>query len=211
MSIEEVKKLINDLKTADKSKEEIAKDILKSTDASLDEVFWVQTVERDAPFNADKCPYLDEAITVREILLSVLIGKPYPTYILEGITDHKQDKYRNEIVEPKDAKTDYAFFYEKAVAERKNKGKEASDKKGIIRFGYDKSGEEMDGYIEVSENELLNAGLDPEKMGLEDKTKVTSKDIADADKEKGLTTRDMGGIKGFIKRLFEKAKGREGK
>lgn len=210
MSLEELEELINNLEISGKSREEVAKSILSSEDMALDEVFWVQTVERDAPFNEEKCPYLDNAISKREILLSRVIGKPYPTYFLDGISDHKHDNYRNEISTPKERKSDYAMYYEKTISERKSKGiEQAVDKKGIIKFGYDKSAERMDGYIETSESELLRAGLDPEKMGLDyDKIKVTSKDLAEADKEQGLTTTEVGGFKGFIKRLLDKFKGK---
>lgn len=38
-------------------------------------------------------------------------------------------------------------------------------------------------------------------------SKVSPKDIADADKEQALTTTEVGGFKGFMKKLLDKFKG----
>ena len=198
-------------RVAIKSREELAMDVIKSDAQSLDEVLWVQTVQRDNPsFNEEKLPYLDNPISKREIMLSKLIGKPYPTYFLDGISDYNHDSYRNEILTPIDERLDHADNYERRISERKITGEEKdSNKKGIIQFGFDESAKRMDGHIKISESELLRAGLDPEQMGLDyDKTKVTPKDIAEADNKQKLTTTEVGENKGLIDKLKELFKGK---
>lgn len=42
----------------------------------------METIETIEGSNPELCPVLNGPISVREILLSKTIGKPYPTYIL---------------------------------------------------------------------------------------------------------------------------------
>lgn len=46
-----------------------------------------------------------------------------------------------------------------------------------------------------------------QELQLDKKGKVTAKDIAKADQEQSLTTTEVGGIRGFIKKLLDKFKG----
>lgn len=198
-----------------KSREELAMEILRSQNPGLDEVFWVQTVENDLK-NEEKCPYLNNPISKREILLSKLIGKPYPTYFLDGVRNDAHDSYRNEIRKPLDTELDDVDLYKKAIETRKvesNKEDVSLDKRGKVKFGYDRSGDRIQGEIEVSIKDLLKAGLDPDKMGwperkIDKKGKVSSKSMIEAEQslEKGLTTREVGGIKGFFNKLLDKIK-----
>ena len=198
-----------------KSREELAMEILSSQNPGLDEVFWVQTVENDLK-NEEKCPYLNNPISKREILLSKLIGKPYPTYFLDGVRNDAHDSYRNEIRKPLDTELDDIDLYKKAIETRKvesNKDDVSLDKRVKVKFGYDRSGDRIQGEIEVSIKDLLKAGLDPAKMGwperkIDKKGKVSSKSMIEVEQslEKGLTTREVGGIKGFFNKLLDKIK-----
>ena len=62
--------------------------------------------------------------------------------------------------------------------------------------------------IDVTLRELANAGILPEDFNWREKAKVSAKDIADADREQTLTTTEIGGFKGFMKKLLDKFKGK---
>ena len=201
MSIEELKVEIQQLKDSDKSKEELAMEILHSSDKGLDEVLWIKTTELDlvrpeVPGNNEKFPLLDGPISKKEIFLSVLIGRPYPTYFLDGIMSHNHDTYKNTITEPKELQGDIAFYYSQRIEERKEKSKDALDEKGTVKFGLRDYGPgygmgELEGQLEVSEKDILAAGLEPEKMGLEhtklvDHKKITLKDLLETIKDADL-------------------------
>ena len=104
-----------------KSREELAKDIESSTNESLDEVLWIQSEKDDPNFDKSKLPDLNGPISRREILLSKLIGKPYPQYIFDGIEDYKHDKYKAIVRKPKDGETDISDAYERDLKEKKPK------------------------------------------------------------------------------------------
>ena len=61
--------------------------------------------------------------------------------------------------------------------------------------------------IEVTQRELAEAGILPDDFKWVEKVKISSKDIADADREQALTTTEVGGFKGFMKKLLDKFKG----
>lgn len=61
--------------------------------------------------------------------------------------------------------------------------------------------------IEVTQRELAEAGILPEDFKWMEKARVSTRDIAEADKEQGLTATEVGGFKGFIKKLLDKFKG----
>lgn len=197
-----------------KSREKMAVDLIKSDNKSLDELFWVQTVKRDIE-NDEKLPYISEPASKREILLSKLIGKPYPTYF-QGITLPNHDRYENRL----EGWGGHEYAIDLTENKRKlyaNKVKESHsvelDKEGVITFGYDRNGEVIPGNINVSKKDLIAHQLDPDKMGwserkLDKKGKISPKDIAKADQEKGLTTAEVGGVKGFIKKILDKFKGK---
>lgn len=65
--------------------------------------------------------------------------------------------------------------------------------------------------IEVTQRELAEAGILPEDFKWMEKTRVSVKDIAEADKGQALTTTEIGGFKGFIKKLLDRFKGKEEK
>lgn len=197
MTVEELKVEIEELKKSEKSKEELAMEILRSDDKELDSVFWVRTTESEISKKEKFYPSLNGPISKREIFLSVLIGTPYPTYFLDGVMDYRRETYRNEITEPRELQADAEIFYSKRIEERKEKSKDASDEKGAVKFGLKNNGinygiEEMPGELEVSEKELLAAGLDPEKFGFEpakttEHKKLALKDLIESIKEHGLT------------------------
>lgn len=115
--------------------------------------------------------------------------------------------------------------YERIV-ERLNKLKELKrdmlsdskgkyDKKGVIELQiYSEILKGQTIQIEVTQRELVNAGFIPEELKWKEKTrdKVAmqnmSAQIAEADREIGLTTTEVGGFKGFIKNLLDKFKGK---
>lgn len=85
---------------------------------------------------------------------------------------------------------------------------ERYDKPGVISvnfcaYKYDYQKGEFKMY--VTQRDLINAGFLPEDLGWK-AVRVAKKDFIDADKEKGLTTQEIGGIKGFVKRLLGKFK-----
>ena len=61
--------------------------------------------------------------------------------------------------------------------------------------------------IEMTQRELAEAGILPEDFKWIEKARVSAKDIADADREQALTTTEVGGFKGFMKKLLDKIKG----
>ena len=72
-----------------------------------------------------------------------------------------------------------------------------------------KASAEFDSIIEmeITQRELAEAGILPEDFKWMKKVKVSPKDIAKLDQEQGLTTTEVGGFKGFIKKLVDKFKG----
>lgn len=62
--------------------------------------------------------------------------------------------------------------------------------------------------IEMTQRELAEAGILPEDFKWMEKARVSAKDIADADREQALTTTEVGGFKGFMKKLLDKFKGK---
>ncbi len=197
-------------RVAIKSREELATDLIKSDTKSLDEVLWIQTVERyDSNFDEKKLPNMNNPISKREIMLSKLIGKPYPTHVMSGIVDYKHDRYTNEIREPRDSEWDAVDLYAKAMERRQDEAANiidlVLDKPYELDFGYDENGK-IPGSIKVSTRDLLATGIGTERM--ESKAKVTSKDIAEADAKKELTATEVGGNKGLINKLKELFKGK---
>lgn len=144
----------------------LALEIINSNDESLDEILWVRTAEQNPELDGNKYPYLNTPISRREIMLSRLIGRPYPAYFLETTKIPGQRIYRNEVGEPREAQADFAHLHRNVVS--KNKDKASTKIRGKITFGYIKDEKECDEYIEVSENDLLRAGLKPELMGFEE-------------------------------------------
>ena len=213
----EIGEYIPDAET--KTTEELAEELIQLEDESLDKAFWVKTVERDNPnFSPEKMPILDNPISQREILLSKLIGKPYPTYFLDGVMDDKHDEYRNEVRKPRTEKElsevgkyEYDIKTNQSLAREEDVGLDI-DSKEVIEFGYDKTGDKKPGSIEVSVRDLWRAGLSNERMGIADpqisKTKISSRDIADADKETSLTKTEVGGIRKLINKIREFFKGK---
>jgi len=196
-----------------KSREEMAVDLIKSDNEALNELFWVQTVKRDIK-NEEKLPLINEPASKREILLSKLIGKPYPTYF-QGITLPNYDRYENRIKGSygHEFAMDMTQDYRELSANRaKEDNNPELDKEGIITFGYDRDAKIIPGQIKVSKRDLIEHQLDPERMGwsertIDKKARVSSKDIAEADREQALTTTEVGGFKGFMKKLLDKFKG----
>lgn len=221
---------VNNPNASGKSREELAMEILGTKNAALDEVFWVQTVENDLN-NEEKCPYLNNPISKREILLSKLIGKPYPTYFIDGVRNDSHDGYRNEIRKGKTEEelkeiAQYAYdigdrqavgYENDEISESHNGKMHSIDEMGTLEFGYGRDGKKLDGRLEVSARDLYKAGIEHSDLGFEygqvqslenNSPKVTPKSIADADKEQALTTTEVGGIKGFIKKLLDRFKGK---
>ena len=61
--------------------------------------------------------------------------------------------------------------------------------------------------IEMTQRELAEAGILPDDFKWVEKARVSSKDIAEADRDQELTTTDVGGVKGFMNKLLDKVKG----
>jgi len=155
-----------------KSREELALDIIKSESLGLDSVAWIRTVKPESQYQSqyenDKKPNLDKPISRRELLLSKLIGQPYPTYILEGIGDYTLT-YKNEL-QSHDGHEFYLDRYESYLDSMsktaENSKDEDMDKEGSIYFGYDENGKEMEGSITVTKRDLLKAKIEPISVGM---------------------------------------------
>lgn len=61
--------------------------------------------------------------------------------------------------------------------------------------------------VECTLLELAKAGILPEDFKWTEKARVSSKDIAEADREQALTITEVGGVKSFVKKLLDKFKG----
>ena len=61
--------------------------------------------------------------------------------------------------------------------------------------------------IEMTQRELAEAGLLPDDFKWVEKSKVSARDIAEASKEKSITTTEVNGIRGFMRKLLDKFKG----
>ena len=104
--------------------------------------------------------------------------------------------------------------YETAMIKRKQEAATEKDEKGYIEYNVH-GGKNT---IEITKMELKGAGLDPrafEWKSLEQvkeaddrgKKKIDiKKEIAEADKETGITRTDLGGIKALINTLINKIK-----
>jgi len=152
-----------------KSKEEFALDIIKSDNPQYDDVYHIKTVEND--FNI---PNIDKYISKREILLSKLIGKPYPTYVINGLVSPMHDNYKTEISD--DVGTHYGADVKSASIAHlrgKNEKIEEEGRIGKIEFGHINLSDKMDGALYVTDKDLLASGLDPQEIGWEEIAKET--------------------------------------
>lgn len=181
---------------------ELAKYTIQSKNTQLDAKAWATSEVDDPNFSKDKFPRINGPISKREVLLSKLIGRPYPTYFLRGVHNIHRDGYRTTL--------ESISGHELEEDGTKPTSTSTSKRKGVVRFGYNNTLEKRkkDGYIFISEEELVKAGLDPNEMGFES-LEITGKDIAETDKSKGLTTTEVknGGLRGFVKKLLDMIKG----
>ncbi|MBR6252874.1 MAG: hypothetical protein IKR04_03440 [Clostridia bacterium] len=154
--------------------EEIVKQILKSKDKRMDDVFIIKTSsELSIGDDNPVFPRLESLVTRRELFLSQVIGKPYPTYVLDMVRNFRRDTYRNSLKEPHERASDFAAMRQGDIERTKEKAKESNpslDKKRKVKLGYTFSSDKgygenhpelMEGEIELTERELLEAGLEP--------------------------------------------------
>ena len=59
----------------------------------------------------------------------------------------------------------------------------------------------------MTQRELAEAGLLPDDFKWVEISKVLARDIAEASKEKSITTTEVNGIRGFMRKLLDKFKG----
>lgn len=235
---------INDYRTKNNNeatikREDLAMYIIQMSNEKLDEVYWAETVETiggkvekdNIHFYKDSnFPTMNFPISLREIILSQLTGRPYPSYMVEGIMDFRGDAWKNKIREPKEEEMHEVELYKQQREERNSMAKDnPTSTKGKVKFGYhlgdslrdyQNTGdryypgtfpEKMDGELVVSKEELILAGLDPEKMAWEeerDNSKVFPEDIASADKNAKLTTTEVGLFRRIMDKIQEKFKGK---
>ena len=159
--------------------QEKVKKLLESTEPGMDDVFLIETKHSDFP-DSDRYPRMRRAnfdgkgvgkhlATRRELLLSQLIGKPYPSYVIDTFENPNHDIYENTISDKiHDIDLHHADIYEGKIRGRKEEAKKSNpkfDEKRVIKFGYTIVGDGtsiQDGEVEVTKRELLKAGLDPE-------------------------------------------------
>lgn len=186
-----------------KSREILAVDIIKSQKEELNILYKIGT-ETDFK-DEKKTPHINDIVSKREVLLSKTIGKPFPAFILDENVSFGKNKYQNEILD----RFFYDDEYDKKLIEVLGEDElgipryseihnPKYDEKIKIDFGYGKDMKLMSGSIEVSIKDLLLVNLTPNRMGYEDK-KIS-------DKEQGVTTTEIKGIKTFFKKLFYKFK-----
>lgn len=244
----ETQKWSEEVYSADKEKRKEAfksyiHDILTSDDPKLDEMCWIKTIENmddNSLSGKSGYPDLDKPITTRMAILSRLTGKPYEiqrkgSY---GPMHAYYSHYENQIISSEDMIPEQKQQAELARSELESpKGQNAKYQKGKVfisgyAVGDDKDireiatsgvekGEIFSVEIDISRDELLARGINPDEIGwksleqikeeqlqIEKEAKVSPKDIADADREQALTTTEIGGFKGFIKKLLDKFKGK---
>lgn len=197
-----------------KSREELAMDIIKGENPAYNEIFHLKTTSYDGKFNEEKCPHIDKYVSQKEIMLSKLIGKPYPTYVLSGIMNDNHDVYQNSLQEVgRDYGADAKSAHITSMGIKSNHMEEG--KKGKIDFGYTSTGEKLQGSIEVTDKELLAGGIDPELVGWEEITRkkglLSKKEIAQADEAYKVSKSDKKESKNIFEKLVDKLKGEEGR
>lgn len=151
-----------------------------------------------------------------------------PGKIAFGSKQGESVAYENEFISYDDCTEEQ----KKAIDKRKQKVERFTEKVSEDRTGkYDKAGKisvpvfktnnrAYDGLnatasaeigstieIEVTQRELAEAGILPEDFKWMALSRVSSKDIAEADRDQELTTTDVGGVKGFMDKLLDKFKG----
>ncbi len=192
-----------------KTSEEMALDIIKSDNGKLNDMRIMKNKEQ---INDDEKEQESTPLSVREILLSKSINKPYHKKRINSseITHHIPAKVLGTVYDEESKRikriNEYAnvgVFTPLELKKEKimEKGKKGKFKSEAIGFGPKD--------INVTDAELIYAGLDPEKMGWEESRKLNAKDIAEADKEKGLTTSDVGKVEKIIQKIKDKVKGKE--
>ncbi len=155
-----------------KSREELAKEIIASENPRYDDVMWIATTEHT--YDEACCPIMDRPVSEREIALSKLIGKPYPTYILsDDMKTADGKKYKNEL-RGRYGHEQEIDAYETGIMKRMQEAKKSSEKGkiGFIEYTEYGGGTELYGdkrRIEIEEDKLKKAGLSIEKMGFIDK------------------------------------------
>ena len=98
-----------------KTKKELLNEIMNYGHPELNEIVWIETTVKDDPhFDKDKLPDINRPISKKEIVLSKLIGVPYPSYIFDGVVDYKHDNYEVTVREPKEEEQEEVKRYEKA-------------------------------------------------------------------------------------------------
>lgn len=161
----------------DGTNEDMVKQLLKSKDPRLDETFVIQSHSDFGSRDDEMMPALNTVIvTRRELFLSQLIGKPYPTYVLDTLRNPNRDTYSTTLSTAKGIQTDYEAMREDEIRSGREKAKQNDpklDNKRKIKFGYTFSKDKgygqdhpelAEGEIEVTERELLEAGLNPDKL-----------------------------------------------
>ena len=251
----EIEKLVEKVYSDDieKKKEKFKSyiyDILTSENPKLDEMCWIKTkkIYDSTGWFILNFPELNKPITNRMVILSKAIGKPYiiKDKFSYGPNNKYNYEYENEIISSKDMTPKQKQLAEIAKRELKAKkvGNDKSEKGkflivgfaiseneefiGIDPYGFDKR-PFIDIEIDISKDELLSKGINPDEMRWEPlgeikeeqydrnknkrenkmikKTKISSKDIAEADKKQAIITKEVSEIKRFMKKTLDKIKG----
>lgn len=171
---EENHKIVGDLEDygINGGTEEMITKLLQSDDPKLDEIFVIST-DSDMPLDLDSrkddkrfLKLNDVMVSRRELMLSMLAGRPYPAYIIDLVRAQNRDTYTTKLREPSEIEADEKRMHIQQNKERANKRDDSSlDVKRNMKFGYTilgSSPEEMFGGLELTPRDLLRAGLDPE-------------------------------------------------
>lgn len=172
-----------------KSREELAKEIIESKNPRYNDVMWVETTEHT--YDEASCPIMDRPVSEREIALSKLIGKPYPTYILsDDMRTADGKKYKNEL-RGRYGHEQEIDAYETAMLKRIQEAKKSSEKSktGFIEYTDYGNGTGFYGdkrHIEIEEEKLKKAGLSIEKMGFVEKEQFIREALFSTQKDTSL-------------------------
>lgn len=148
-----------------KSREELTLDIIKAENDKMDEMGCVWTKVEDGQVFDEEHPNIQAVISRREMLLSELIGKPYPTYFLQGEEYGENQFYQNHLSSiGGTAEIDVAVASKQDISEKGRKLETAKSGYIVLEDGT---------FIKVTDKELMTAGLRPSMVDW-----VEGKDIA---------------------------------
>lgn len=139
------------------SREELVMEIIRSEEPRYNEVYRIETTRVDNEmYNFAR---LNRDMTLREILLSKLIGSPVGAYAINGFRDYNKDWFQNTIRRSENPQAKLA-----EIAKLREQSQDMEARMGRLEFGSNEANEKSEGIV-ITDKELLAAGLNPSQMG----------------------------------------------